>query len=127
MKPIDSSLNEFSRAGWQVLGELELPASAEANGMSETWLKDTLIPLSLHADFLTKILKSAQDAVTRATRPVQATRDFEHIHIFIFVPAVSTSKGQNWGFFRIEKIESTTADESHPDHTIEFFLYREEQ
>jgi len=120
------SQHEFVSAGWQILGELELPSGAEASGRSDAWLAEILTPLQLHADFLDKVLKSAQEAITRLSHPARVGVAFEHIRLLVFVPADSLSKGQNWGFFRIEKIASATTGGSFPNLLIEFFLYREE-
>jgi len=121
------SQNELSSAEWQILGELELPVGTEASGRCDAWLAETLMPLKLHADFLNKVLKSAQEAIARLSHPASVVMAFEHIHLLVFVPADSSSNGQNWGFFRIEKIEGATTDGSVPNHAIDFFLYREEQ
>jgi len=121
------SQNESSSAEWQILGGVELPVGAEASGRSDVWQAETLLPLKLHADFFDKIMKSAQQAIVRLSYPARAEIAWEHIRLLIFVPAENLSKGQNWGFFRIEKTESAATDESSPTHVVEFFLYREEQ
>jgi hypothetical protein len=73
---------------------------------------------------LSKVLKSAHDAAVRAMQ-VENMMKFEHIHFIIFVPQERASKGQTWGFFRVEKIESVGQDKKPPDHAIEFYLYLE--
>ena len=86
------------------------------------WLTEVLDPLNLYTDFLDKILQSAQDAATRVWQ-AEPRMESEHIHLFIFVPHDYFSKGQTWGFFRIEKIENATGDKTAHDHAIEFYLY----
>jgi len=122
MKHNKPPLNKSSDTNWQILGELELPIGSNLDNTIKARLMEILNPLNLHAGFLNKILKSAQDA---AGRVMQNGMEFEHIHILIFVPLDYASKGHTWGFFRIEKIESATTDNRHPDHVIEFYLYFE--
>lgn len=109
---------------WQLLGQLELPVASNADDSTRIWLMEILGPLNLPVDFLNKILKSTQDSATRAMQAEPLIK-FEHIHLIIFVPSAQTSKGRTWGFFRIEKIEKVTADDSPPDHAIEVYLYLE--
>jgi hypothetical protein len=120
------SNHEFSSAEWQALGEIELPIGSDTSVRGNAWLAETLKPLELRADFSNKVMKSAQETIARAVHPSRALVAFEHIHITVFVPTDSASKGQNWGFFRIEKFEGAPPDDSFPAHAIEFFLYREE-
>ena len=110
---------------WQILGELKLPMDPEtAAGALSTWLTELLAPLNLHADFLNKILESAQAATTHGFQ-AEGGLKFEHIHLIILVPQERELKGRNWGFFRVEKIEDTQEDNIAPDHSIEFYLYLE--
>ena len=122
-KPFSSN---FLGADWQILGELALPVGSNADDRITVWLAETLNPLNLHADFVNKVLKSAQDAMARAMQ-VEFVTEFAHIHLLVFAPADRASKGQTWGFFRISKIEGAKGDESPPDHAIEFYLYVEGQ
>jgi len=110
--------------GWQILGELELTVNPDTDHTINKWLAATLSPLDLSADFLNKILTSAQDAAARAMQTKTVIK-FPHTHLLVFVPEDRASKVQTWGFFRIEKIESAKAGESPPDHAIEFYLYLE--
>lgn len=123
-KTLVKSMQNKDTTDWQILGQLELPVASQSDDAIRIWLKETLNPLNLHADFLNKILKSAQDSAAR-TMQIESGMGFEHIHLLVFVPSDRTSKGLTWGFFRIEKIENTKADESPPDHAIEFYLYVE--
>ena len=123
MQPKNSSLNNAPATDWQILGELELPISAESDGAINTWLTETLLPMRLHADFLNKVLKSAQQTVARMKLNEMK---FGHIHLLISAPVDRTSRGQTWGFFRIEKIENPVETRNRSHHTIEFYLYVEE-
>ena len=87
-----------------------------------SWLTAVIDPLNLSKDFLNRILKSAQDATARVWK-AEAGMELEHIHLIIFVPPDYSSKGQTWGFFRIEKIENTVEGKAAHDHAIEFYLY----
>lgn len=109
--------------GWQVLGQLDLPVGPGADGTIHAWLTGLLDPLQLHTDFVSKVSKSAQDAVARAFEAEDAPK-FGHIHLMICVPGASMPAQQTWGFFRIEK---TTADSAPSSHAIEFYLYVESE
>jgi len=111
-------------AGWQILGELELPASVSVEKTLYAWLSETLHPLNLQTELLNKIIVSAQDAVVRAVHAENVFK-FEHIHLTVFVPLEREKTGQAWGFFRLEKIEDTKEKDIGGDHAIEFYLYGE--
>lgn len=121
----ESSPDEASRSGWQLLGQMELSIGLHA-GTIHSWLVELLTPLNLHPDFVNQLLNSAQDAAMRALHPGTGV-SFEHIHISIFAPGEITAHGGLWGFFRIEKIDSTELNKDHPDHAVEFYLYLERQ
>jgi len=111
-------------AGWQFLGKLDLPIDANLEVTIYRWLTDILHPLNLHEEFLNKILKSAQAATVRVTQARTVIKS-DHIHLMIFVLSNRGATKQNWGFFRVEKIENTAEANSAPDHAIEFYLYVE--
>jgi hypothetical protein len=117
------SVNRVSSPGWQTLGELELTAGFVSEHTVNKWLAVSLSRLDLHADFLDKVLKAAQETVSRAIQ-AEGVRKFEHLHLLIFVPAKHIQNNQNWGFYRIEKVEQA-AGKANPDHTIEFYLYQD--
>ena len=94
------------------------------NAEIQVWLKETLHQLPLEKDFLNRVLKSAQDSATNAFRAGTMMK-FEHIHLLIFVTQQHASNEKTWGFFRIEKMGTPTADTKKYDHAIEFYLYRE--
>jgi hypothetical protein len=118
---IDNTTHNLS-TGWQILGELELPAGASVEEALYTWLTQILHPLNLQAELLNKIIVSAQDAVARAVH-AEILLKFEHIHLTVFIPSEREEKEQAWGFFRLEKIEDTKEKLTGGDHAIEFYLY----
>jgi len=87
---------------------------------------ETLNPLGLNADFMHKVLKSAQDSARRANQMGISTLEFEHIHLLALASKDYLSKGSTWGFFRIEKMESLPDGKESKGHSIEFYFYREE-
>jgi hypothetical protein len=107
-----------------MLGELILPVGSQPDALISLWLKELLAPLDLHENFLNRVLRSAQNYAGRALTP-DAGVAFGHIHLSVFVPDEPVSRAQSWGFFRIEKIDSAEQNLAHPDHTVEFYLYRE--
>jgi hypothetical protein len=90
------------------------------------WLTKLMDPLTLHGDFLNRILKSAQDAAARVFENESAEK-YDHIHLVIYGPQDSGVKPGTWGFFRVEKVENTIEEPSTAAHSIEFYLYREGQ
>jgi hypothetical protein len=111
-------------AGWQILGDLELPVGASVDEALHAWLPEILHPLDLQAELLDKIIASAQDAAARAVRAEIMPR-FVHIHLTVFIPSEREEKKQAWGFFRLEKIEDMKGEQTDGDHAIEFYLYGE--
>lgn len=80
--------------------------------------------LNLSADFLNRVLKSAQDSATRALHP-NIAMESGHIHLSIFVPQERAAKGKTWGYFHMERIENRTDDIVSHNHAIDFYLYME--
>lgn len=109
---------------WQMLGEFELPVGSQPDGALHTWLTELLAPLSLHGDFLNKVLRSAQESTTRALQPNNEMTS-RHVHLAIFAPHQHTARGRTWGFFRIEKLDGPDQPKEHPDHAVEVYLYLE--
>jgi hypothetical protein len=126
VKHSNTSLPQTSRADWQLLGEIQLPARSNHDDTMYTWLIEILSPLQLHMTLLNKILQSAKETAARVMHS-ETTMKFEHIHLLVFVPVDHTSQGQTWGFFRVEKVESAKPHKDLPDHAVEFYLYLEGQ
>ena len=108
-------LSSLPETNWQLLGEFKLSLGTDADGLILAWLVVILEPLSLQPEFLHRILKAAQEVTARLLR---SDLKLEHIHLIILVPDTKPERGQNWGFFRVEKVEG-------PDHAVEFYLYPE--
>jgi hypothetical protein len=123
MNAVKRKISSIAGTNWQVLGELELIAGSNTDPTVGKWLAVILSRLDLRPDFLDKVLKSAQEAASRAMQ-AEAVRKFDHLHLVVFAPTDHTSNNYNWGFYRIEKVEKV-AGKSNPDHMIEFYLYQE--
>jgi hypothetical protein len=119
-----TSLPQLSETGWQLLGELQLPVGSSNDDTIHSWLTEILPPLQLQMNLLNKILQSAKETAARVMHFDTATK-FEHVHVLVFAPDNYTSKGQTWGFFRIEKLEFSKSFQDLPDHVVEFYLYLE--
>lgn len=113
-----------SPSSWYMLGELVLSTGSSPDELISAWLTELLAPLDLHENFLKRVLESAQNYIGRVQSP-DVSVPISHIHLSIFGPNERTSKGQTWGFFRIEKLDSAEHHVTHPNHTVEFYLYRE--
>jgi len=120
----NSTFRSASEPGWRKLGELELPIGTSANTSLQLWLLDILDPISLATDFLNRVLASIQEAVARALRSENEMKS-GHLHISIYVPYDSVSKGKTWGFFHTEKIGGHTDDIPNFGHSMDFYLYVE--
>ena len=114
----------FPKTGWQTLGELELSVGAGVNDILPAWLTEILYPLDLPMDFLQRVLNSLQDSTSRALQS-STNVTLGHIHLSVFVPNNLISKGKNWGFFNIERIENRGDEVVAQGHSIEFYLYME--
>ena len=121
MRQKKTSLKKHAEYGWQILGEIELSIGVASGDTINKWLTFILDLLELHADFVNRILQSAQDSVLRAQH-AESVVSSEHIHMTIIVPEDYELNNQNWGFFRIEKIGN---EQASSDHTIELYLYQE--
>jgi hypothetical protein len=128
MKQVDGlSASPISGFDRQMIGEINLPVGLDVERVVHSWLRKTLSPLNLHADFRDRILKSAQDGVVRAMGPGGIAIDSGHIHLLVFGPPEIELDGKTWGFFRIDKLEGTGKNKNPPGHSIEFYLYIEGQ
>ncbi|MDQ2690583.1 MAG: hypothetical protein M3Y68_00980 [Chloroflexota bacterium] len=121
MKPENPTSNTSLQPGWQILGELALHAGSHADSLLDDWLMETVSPLDLSPDFLSNVLRSAQNARIRAGRDEIGTEP-THLRLFILAPARRQPEGCSWGFFRLEKVNGTLNQDS-PVHIIEFYLY----
>ena len=117
-------MSASSASSWHMLGDLMVPVGSSPNEIISAWLRELLAPLELHENFLNRVLQSVQNYAGRALDQ-DAGVPFGHIHLSIFGPNERTSRGQTWGFFRIEKIDSAERNVTHPDHRVEFYLYQE--
>ena len=111
-------------AGWQILGELELPVGASVVDALYAWLTEILHPVNLQAELLNQIIASAQEGIARAIH-AEIMLKFEHIHLTVFVQSERAVREQVWGFFRLEKIEDMKDEQTGSDHTVEIYLYGE--
>ena len=109
---------------WQLLGKFDLPVGPGTEKIINARLAEILVPLKLQADFLNRILKSAQAAV-RARESGVAALETGHMHLVVFTPRSYTKDAKTWGFFRIEKFEHGQEVKDPPDHSIELYLYIE--
>lgn len=126
MNSNETNSGNLPRTGWQVLGELELTVGSNVEEHIRAWLMELLIPLDLHENFLNKLFASAQEYSLRALHSTMGS-GHGHVHLAILVQQEYAPFGNTWGFFRIEKIDSSEENLSHPDHVVEFYLYREGQ
>ena len=121
---LNQSRHQHMDTDWQFLGELGLPVGSDPQQMVAAWLTTSLRTLDLPEDFVNKVLKSAQDAVTRLTR-VESVMKIEHIHVRLFISPTHTQVSPFWGFFRAEKIMDTAEDALVHGQMIAFYLYVE--
>jgi hypothetical protein len=119
------SSNKYTETDWQNLGKLELPTGHPGNGAIEPWIIEILEPLIPPADFLRKLISSANQAVDRVIGSMSHANEENHILLRIFAPNNHTSQGQTWGFFRIEKTGLRSDFEGVSPHLIDFYLYLE--
>jgi len=120
----DNNTHNNSGAGWQILGELELPVGASVEDTLNSWLTKILQPLHFQPELLNKIIVSAQDAVARSVH-AEIMDKFVHIHLVVFVLSERDAKEKAWGFFHLEKIEDPKDEQAGGDHAVEFYLYGE--
>ena len=107
-----------------MLGEFELPFGTDVQNIINSRLTEILLPIKLQADFLNRILKSAQAAV-RARESGVAALETGHIHLVVFTARSYAKDAKTWGFFRIEKFEHGQEVQDPASHSIEFYLYIE--
>lgn len=124
MKYNDPTFSNLRGTEWQVLGELKLPVGSSVNAAIYVWLMKSLHPLNLHADFLSKILKSIEEAAERAMKRAGVEAKFDSLNIFIFAPG-DHPKGQAWGFFRVERMDTVSKTEDPNKYVIEYYLFQD--
>ena len=111
-------------SNWELLGELELPLRAGQNEAIHDWLERMLEPLKLYEDICRRVEMSLQEAAARILDSHSEGKT-HHVHLKIYLPVERTSKGKNWSFFRVEKMEEHSHDEQIPDHAVELYIYLE--
>jgi hypothetical protein len=118
------SHTDAPNANWELYAELELPLSADQNETIHEWLYRSLKPLKLYESLCHRVEMSLQEAATRVLN-AQSEKKHPHIHIKIYRPAEGHLNGNNWSFFRVERIQEPAQDGQVPDHAIELYLYLE--
>ena len=116
----------FHAPGWQILGQLELPARNGLENTIHTWLEEIVTPLRLNTEFFCQLSQFAQDAAARA-KQVDHVMKVGQVHLIALAPAQIASTGGTWGFFQIEKVEHLSSDTNFPIRAIELYLYLEGQ
>jgi len=114
------STPELPGVGWQLYGQIELPARPAASDLLEPWLAQTLEPLRLPAGFRGKILQSARDAVGQARQsfgPAPAS-----IRLLLYTPQELPAEKHTWGFFRLERAHASAPGRA-AGRAIAFYLY----
>jgi len=124
MEPNNLTHTPIPTPGWQMLGELELPAGGTAVNTIHAWLTEILAPLNLSLDFFTRVLQSAQASASRELQQTDIL-PFGHIHLSIFTPHEQTASQRTWGFFHTERAENEAGSEAIHIHRINYFLYVE--
>jgi hypothetical protein len=118
------SQTDTSNPLWELLAELELPLSRDQDETIHGWLYRILKPLKLYENLCHRVEISLQEAAARAL-DAQLEKKHRHIHVKIYLPAERQLKGNNWSFFRVEKIQDPAHDGQVLDHAIELYLYLE--
>jgi hypothetical protein len=120
----NSSTEKPPRTGWQLIGQLQLPIDSMPGQSMEDWLIGTLKPFRLPLDLFNKLKISIEEALSQ----LDVTPDDD------YVPAISIYMSddvrvaylpKNWGFFKIEKVDTPSNKESLGEHVIEYYLYSE--
>ena len=114
----------YPTPGWHTFGELTLSVSVNTDEAILAWLMQILAPLNLSPDFLARLLRSAQESAGRTCQP-NVTGSLPYIHISILVPCEHIRLGKPWGFFHMERMESSANGGSERHHAIDFYLYVE--
>jgi hypothetical protein len=120
-----NSMNQLHRTDWQISGELQLAVGTNPDATIRQWLMKILEPFRLSEEYLSKILKSIEDAASRVMSPETVGGQFEHLDIVILTPAGQPSGRQTWGFFRLERMESKAKSMDSKSYHIEYYLYPE--
>jgi hypothetical protein len=121
---IHQSHTQTPNTNWELFAELELPLSGNQNETIHEWLDRILKPLKLYDDICHRVEISLYEGATRTVN-AQSEKKHQQIHVKIYLPTQRQLKGNNWSFFRVEKIEDQVQDGQVPDHAIELYLYLE--
>ncbi len=108
-----------SYPAWQAAGQVLLPANPGERMEARSRLVEKLDPLQLPEEFVHRIETSVRQILERVD-----TREprFDHVRLFIFVPVDYKANRGSWGFFRIERIDSSDAGRFR-GHAVDLYLY----
>ena len=123
MKYFDPSHNHLPRTNWKTLGQLTLAAGSNPDGTIRTWLMNTLRDFSLPDNLVSRLLASMEEATARVLSLDSTEGQFEYLEIAVLGPAGQISKGETWGFFRVERATTDLHIESAKVHYVEYYLY----
>jgi hypothetical protein len=110
---------------WKLLGQLKIAFSTDAEGIVGAWLRNTLVPLDLPAEFQRRFINSVDATIAQPTPPNGAMLEADPVHLLIFITTIHASKRSTWGFFHLEKMDSAANECDPRNHSIEFYLYVE--
>ena len=119
----DLSHNHLPHTDWQTLGKAQLRVGSVPNGALDQWLTQILSPFDLPENFVSRLLKSMEEAVVRVLSPDTMEKRYEHLDIAVLAATDLSFPGKTWGFFRVERTSIDSKNENANGHLIEYYLY----
>ena len=121
----DSSKKKPPGNNWLPLGQIKLSAESTSDESIDNWLLTTFESFGLPSDLFDRLKASIKKVVSRLnTAPNQSHASSINIYISDDVKTGLLSNNY-WGFFRLEKVDSKSDEETSVEHVIDFYLYLE--
>ena len=110
---------------WLLLGQLKLSVDSPSDEAIDRWLSKTFESFDLPSDLFDRLKVSIKKAASR----LDTISDRSHtpsINIFVSDDVKTNLLSNNyWGFFRLEKADNASNNETSVEHVIDFYLYLE--
>jgi hypothetical protein len=121
----ESSKRKTPGNNWLPLGQLKLSVDLTFDEAIDNWLSKTFESFDLPSDLFDRLKISIKETISR----LNTTSDHSHISsitIYISDEVKADLLSNNyWGFFRLEKVDSKSDEQTSIEHIIDFYLYLE--
>ena len=110
---------QYSQTDWHLLGQSKLSIGSTSQTLPQSWLFRILEPLNLPTDLTNKLKLSFDETISQFSA-------YSRIKVRLYISKdmkANHSSNKNWGYFKLEKVDTNTETKKNAEHIIEYYLY----